>query len=598
MREKIEKGKPSRFKQIVLNNLRHVKGKLFLATLCMLGFTITELLSPWPLKIIFDNILLDRPPPATLHIIGEILQRDKIYSLVWISTTLILIAFLRGFFSYTQLYMTSRIGYQMVYALRGELFAHLQRLSLSFHNRARTGELLTKITGDTNTLKDVFAESALTFTAHLLTLIGAFVVMFTLNWRLSLIVLATLPILGYALFYLYRNVKASAKKQRRREGKVASRINEVLTSLSLVQAFGMEAYEKERFETDSAGSLEQSIQTARREAAATRTVEIISAVGVWAVVLFGSLQALKGQMTPGDVLVFISYLNNMYKPIRNLTRLSTKFTKAMVSAERISEVLEIEPEIQDLPDAIEASHLKGAIVFRNVSFDYGGGKDVLQNVSFSVAPGEQVALVGASGAGKSTIANLILRLYDPMGGAILIDGVDIKRYQRASLRHEIGIVLQDSILFGTTIRENISYGKHDATIEEIEEAARQAHAHEFITTLPEGYDTIIGERGSTLSGGQRQRISLARTIIKRPSILILDEPTSAVDAESARLIEEAVKRLQEGKTCLVIVHQFSSIKNFDQILVLRQGKLVEKGTHAELLSLKGYYYQLYQLQNI
>ena len=598
MREEIEKGKRGHFKQIVLNNLRHVKGKLFLATLCMLGFTITELLSPWPLKIIFDHILLDKPPPDFLPLVGEILQRDKIASLVWISSTLILIAFLRGFFSYTQLYMTSRIGYQMVYALRGELFTHLQRLSLSFHNRARTGELLTKITGDTNILKDIFADSALTFTAHLLTLIGAFVVMFTLNWRLSLIVLVTLPILGYALFYLYRNVKASAKKQRRREGKVNSRINEVLTSLSLVQAFGMEGYEKERFETESAGSLEQSIQTARREAAATRTVEIISATGIWAVVLFGSLQVLKGHMTPGELLVFISYLNHMYKPIRNLAKLSTKFSKAMVSAERISEILEVEPQIVDSPHAVEASNLKGEIIFQQVSFEYGDGKDVLKDVSFSIAPGGQVALVGASGGGKSTLVKLILRLYDPLGGTILIDGVDIKQYQMESLRREIGIVLQDSILFGATIRENISYGKPDATMEEIEEAARQAHAHEFITALPEGYDTIIGERGGTLSGGQRQRISLARTIIKRPSILILDEPTSAVDAESAKLIQDALGRFLKGRTSLVIVHQFSSIKNFDQILVLRQGKLVEKGTHDELLSLKGYYYQLYQLQNI
>ncbi len=593
----MRKKESSKLKQIVLNHLGQAKGSLFLAAVGMVCYTLTELLAPWPLKIIFDHILLSKPLPASLSFLSGILQGGAVFSVVILSLPIFLIAISKGGFSYLQIYMTSRIGFQMVDTLRRELFVHLQRLSLSFHNRARSGELLTKVTSDTGTLKDVFAESVLTFTSHLLTILGMFVIMFAMSWKLSLVVLATLPILSYALFYLYRKVKASAVKQRRKEGKVASRISEVMTSISLVQAFGREEYEKERFETESGQTLEESIQTARMEAAATRAVEIISAVGVWAVVLFGSLQALKGQMTPGDVLVFISYLHNMYKPIRNLTRLSTKFTKAMVSAERISEILEIEPEIQDLPDAIEASGLKGEIVFQNVSFDYGEGKDVLKGVSFSISPGERVALVGASGAGKSTIVNLILRLYDPLGGAILIDGVDIKRYRRESLRREIGIVLQDSILFGATIKENISYGKPDAMEEEIEAAARLASAHEFIAALPEGYETVVGERGCTLSGGQRQRVSLARAMIKRPSILILDEPTSAVDAESAQLIGEAVECLQKGKTSLVIVHQFSSIKAFDQILVLKNGEVVERGTHEELFRLKGYYHELLRLQD-
>lgn len=592
----MRKKESSKLKQIVLNHLGQAKGSLFLAAVGMVCYTLTELLAPWPLKIIFDHILLSKPLPSSLSFLSGILQGGAVFSVVILSLPIFLIAISKGGFSYLQIYMTSRIGYQMVDTLRRELFVHLQRLSLSFHNRARSGELLTKVTSDTGTLKDVFAESVLTFTSHLLTIIGMFVIMFAMSWKLSLVVLATLPILSYALFYLYRKVKASAVKQRRKEGKVASRISEILISVSLIQAFGREEYEKERFETESAQTLEESIQTARMEAAATRAVEIISAVGVWAVVLFGSLQALKGQMTPGDVLVFISYLHNMYKPIRNLTRLSTKFTKAMISAERIAEILEIEPEIQDLPDAIEASGLKGEIVFQNVSFDYGEGKDVLKDVSFSIAPGERVALVGASGAGKSTIVNLILRLYDSLGGAILIDGVDIKRYRRESLRREIGIVLQDSILFGATIGENISYGKPEAAQEEIEAAARQAHAHDFIARLPDGYDTVLGERGSTLSGGQRQRISLARAIIKRPSILILDEPTSAVDAESAKLIQDALGRFQKGRTSLVIVHQFSSIKNFDQILVLKSGEVAERGTHDALLERKGYYHTLFGFQ--
>lgn len=590
--------KTSRFRQLVLNRLRQVKGPLSFAILSMLGFTLTEVMAPWPLKIIFDHILLDKPLPSSLSFLGSLFQSGKFFALMVISSAIILIALFRGIFSYSKLYLTSRIGYETVYLLRGELFSHLQRLSLSFHNRARSGELLTKVTGDTNTLRDVFAESALLFASHLLTVFGMFVIMFAMNWKLSLIVLATFPLLFYGLFYLYGEIKASAKEQRKKEGMVASRIGEILTSIPMIQAFGRERYEEARFEAESAETLEESIRTARMGAAATRAVEVISAGGIWVVVLFGSLQVLKGKMAPGDVFVFVSYLTNMHKPIRDLAKLSTKFSKAMVSAERISEILEIEPAIQDRPDAVEASDLKGKIVFDQVSFDYGDGREVLKNISFTLSPGERVALVGASGAGKSTIVSLILRLYDPTQGAIFIDGVNTKDYRRESLRHEIGIVLQEALLFGTTLRENISYGKPDATVEEIEEAARQAHAHDFIMTLPEGYDTIVGERGSTLSGGQRQRISLARAIIKRPSILVLDEPTSAVDAESARLIEEAVDRMHKGKTCLVIVHQFSSIRQFDRILVLKGGELVEQGTHDALLKRKGYYYELFRLQEL
>lgn len=592
----MRKKRSSKFNRIVLNQLSKVKGNLLVASVCMICYTLTELLAPWPLKIIFDYILLGEPLPSSLFFLKGIFQRGEIFSLVIFSLSIFLIAICKGLFSYLQIYMTSRVGYQVVDILRRELFGHLQRLSLSFHNRTRSGELLTKVTSDTNILKDIFAESVLTFTAHLLSIIGMFAIMLAMSWKLTLIVLATLPILSYALFYLYGKIKASAQTQRRKEGKVASRLNEILTSVSLVQAFGREKYEKERFETESAETFEESIRTARMEAATIRTVEIISAAGLWAVVLFGSIQALQGRMSPGEVLVFIAYLNNMYKPIRNLARLSTKFVRAKVSAERISEILEIEPEIQDPPDAVEASGLKGEIVFKKVSFDYGGGIDVLKKVSFSILPGQKVALVGASGAGKSTIVNLLLRLYDPQGGVIWVDGVDIKQYSRESLRREIGIVLQDSILFGATVKENISYGKPEATQEEIEAAARRAHAHEFITLLPEGYDTVLGERGSTLSGGQRQRISLARALIKQPSILVLDEPTSAVDAESANLIQDALSDFQKGRTVLVIVHHFSAIKHFDQIFVLKNGEVVERGTHDALLERKGHYHHLFEFQ--
>lgn len=596
MKENIQKKRASRFKQIILNHLRQVKGSIFFAAFCMLGFTLAALLNPWPLKIIFDYILLEKPIPSFLSSLETMLQKEKVLSLVIVSSAILLIAFFKGMFSYFQVFITSRIGFQLVYTLQRELFAHLQRLSLSFHNRARAGELLTKIASDTKSLKDLFTESILDFTTHILTIIAMFAIMFTMNWKLSLIVLATFPAMSYSIFYLFRKIRASAKRQRKKEGKIASQISEIMTSVLLVQAFSRESYEDERFETKSAQTLEESIRIARMEAATTRSVEVISACGICAAVLFGSLQVLKGLMTPGDVLVFASYLTNMYKPLKMVAKLSTKFSKAMVSAERISEILEVEAEIQDDPHAIKAVKLNGDIIFKNVYFDYGNGRDILKDVSFAISSGQRVALVGASGVGKSTIISLILRLYAPKKGVILIDGVDIKDYQRESLRREIGIVLQDSLLLGATINENISYGKPDATQEEIEEAARQAHAHDFIMDLPDGYETVLGERGSTLSGGQRQRISLARAIIKRPSILILDEPTSSVDAESEILIRNAIDHLQKGKTMLIIAHHLSSIKGSDHILVLKDGEIVEQGTHDQLLNQKGYYSELFRLQ--
>lgn len=581
---------------IVREHLFEVRGSLILSAFCMAGFTLTELIAPWPLKIIFDHILLDKRLPGSLIWLSPVISFGKPAAVIVISLSILLIALFRGVFAYFQSFITSRIGYELVYRLRSELFGHLQQLSLSFHARVRTGELLTKVVSDTSALKDVFAESALTFTSHLLTVVGMFIIMFTLNWRMGLIVLATFPFLSYALFGVYRRIKASARMQREREGAVASRIHEVLSSLQIVRAFAREKLEQERFDRDSTYTLEEGIRTARMEAAATRSVEIISAAGLCAVVLFGALQVIGGRMLPGEVLIFTAYLTSMYKPLRTLARISSQYSKAMASAERIAEILRIEPELVDDKQGVKVSSLKGEIVFRNVSFDYGDGIDVLNNVSFTISPGERVALVGASGAGKSTIANLLLRFYQPQSGMILIDGLEIEKYQRQSLRRRIGVVMQESILIGASIRENIAYGKPSATDDEVEQAAREACAHEFISLLPEGYETIIGERGSTLSGGQRQRICLARAIIKQPSLLILDEPTSAIDAESTMLIQNALNKLQQGKTMIVISHQFAGIEEFDQILVLKNGRIIEQGTHTQLIALKGYYQDLFYMQ--
>ncbi len=583
-------------REIVIAYLWEMRRSLAAALLCVLGFTMMELLAPWPLKIIFDYILLDKPLPGSLAWLSGLMARGDVFAVIVTSLSIVLIAGARSVFDYFQHYQTSRVGYLMVHILRRELFSHLQGLSLHFHNRARSGELLNRVTNETDVLKDTFAESVITAASHLLTVTGMFLVMFLLNWKLSLVALATFPVLFYALAYIYRRLKVTARKQREREGKIAARISEILTSVSLVKAYGRERYEQERFNTESEQSLEQGIQAERMAAGAMRALELIKAAGLWATVLIGALLALRNEMTPGDVLIFTAYLNDMYKPLRNLAKLSTRYSRAMISVRRIQEIFETEPEARDDVSAVEAPRLRGEIVFDRVSFDYGNGKKVLDDVSFTIAPGQRVALVGPSGSGKSTVASLLLRFYDAKSGKILIDGVEIRRYHRASLRREIGVVLQDSILFGASIRENIAYGKPEASREEIEEAARQAYAHDFIRALPDGYETIIGERGSTLSGGQRQRICLARAMIKRPSVLILDEPTSAVDAESESFIHDALERLRRGKTTLVIAHHLAALEKFDLILVLKNSRLIEQGTHSQLMERQGHYYRLYQRQ--
>lgn len=585
-----------RLKQIIRGHLLGVKGKLGLAAFCLVGVTATQLLAPWPLKIVIDYILLAHPLPPSLTFLTSFLQNGTILPLLVVSGSLALLAILGGSLSYYQIYTTTKIGHELVYVLRRELFAHLQRLSLSFHNQVPTGEILTKFSGDTNTLKDAFTDWSLKALSHIFMFLGMFVIMFTLNWELSLLVLVTLPLLGVVLFFLNRKILASVKSQRRQEGKINSRINEVLSSISLVQAFGREGYEKERLEVESAENLDASIQTARTTAAVTTVVALMSAVGTAGTVFFGAWQVLKGRIYPGDLLIFVAYVRSFFKPIRDLGKLSARFAKASVSANRVAEMLEIEPEIFEIPGALVARKLKGDLIFENVSFGYQENRPVLDHASFHIYSGQRVALVGASGTGKSTIVSLLLRLYDPQHGSVKIDNVDITHYQRESLRHEIGIVLQDTVLFGASIEENISYGKPDATLAEVEAAARQAHAHDFIMALSDGYETIVGEKGSTLSGGQRQRICLARAFIKQPSILVLDEPTSAVDPVSASLIREAIAQVQNGKTTLFIAHQFSAMNQFDQILVLQNGHIVEHGPHLELLNRKGHYYDLYYQQ--
>jgi len=585
-----------RFYRVVREHLVEVKGRLSIAALCTVLLAFADLLRPWPLKLIFDYILFKKPIPHSLSFMHGLLSHGQIAGIIIISSGIVAISLLKSFAAYSQTHIVSQIGFRFAHSLRRALFVHLQRLSLSFHARMRSGELLTNITSDTNVLRDALIEFVLTFVSEFLTLLGMIAIMVTVNWRLSLIVLAVSPVLVFLSLLRYRKIRDSARRQRRAEGQIAAKASEVLSSMHLVQAFGRGSYEKERFDSDSAEALKESVRTARLEAAAARAADLTVAVGTWAVVLVGSLEALKGQMTPGNVLVFAAYMNSMYTPIRNLAKLSSRVSRAAVTGRRIADVMDLEPHVTDAADAIEAANLKGSIAFDNVSFAYDTGEPVLKNVSFSVAPGQHVALLGRSGSGKSTLSALTLRLYDAQTGSITIDGVDIRKYRLESLRQEFGIVLQDSLLFATTVRENIAYGKLDATKQEIVAAAKAANAHEFIMELENGYDTVVGERGTTLSGGQRQRIAIARTFIRNMPILILDEPMTGLDIESESTVREALQRLMAGRTSILITHDLETAADADLILLLADGRIIEQGSHRELLAREGQYRDLWEFR--
>jgi ABC-type multidrug transport system fused ATPase/permease subunit len=574
----------TKFHNIVSRNLSAEKWNFVLATLCTLIVAVADLLRPWPLKLIIDNILLGKALPPSLRSLETFFINDKVWTIVAVASLLILISAVKGFSVYAQTSITSRIGYRMAHALRRELFSHLQCLSLTFHKKARAGELLTKVTSDTNSVRDAFSEFALTLVTEVLTLIGMIVIMLVMNIELSLVVLATFPLLTVISVYRFRRIRDSARKVRKAEGNLASRVSETLHAIATVKAFGRERYETERFESESSATLQESIRTARLEAASSRAADMVNAVGTFAVLVFGSLQALRGHITPGSVLIFVSYMNSLYVPIRTLAKLSAKLSRAFVCAGRISDILGIEPEVGDRPGALDANRLRGDISFRNVSFAYGNAGAVLRNISCNIAAGQKVALLGPSGAGKSTIVSLILRLYELEHGEIRIDGVNVKDYKRESLRQQIGIVMQDTVMFGASIRENIAYGKVEATMEEIESAAKAANAHEFICKLPDGYDTVIGERGGTLSGGQRQRLAIARAFVRNAAILVLDEPMTGLDVENEAAVRDALQRLMRGRTCLFITHDLAAAAKADRVLILEHGRICEQSDPLELIA--------------
>ena len=582
-------GRPPRgeLRQLLLEHLWRTRFSTLAALLCLIGAILTELLAPWPLKVIFDRVLLGKPLQGALAVLDGLFRFGALPAVAALSAAVLLLVALGGALSYVQVYLATRSGYEFAAALRQRLFSHIQRLPLAFHSRARAGELLMKASTDTAAIRDAIADWGVRSAYQFLMIGGMLVVMAVVNWRLSLVVLGSLPVLYLVLTRLNRRIKASVSRQRRQEGQIAARMGEVFGAIAMVQTFARADHEDRRFALENAANLADGIDTARTTAAVTRLIELVCALSTALTIFVGAWQAYRGYMTPGDLLIFVSYLRTFYKPIRDLGKVSVKMTRARVCAERIEQVLALEPQIRDRDGARVVARLDGDIRFERVSFAYDPRHPVLEEASFHIRPGQKVALVGPSGAGKSSVIALLLRLYEPRSGAILVDGIPLADYQREALRLQLGVVLQDTTLFEGSIRDNICYGRPQASDPEIEAAARAANAHEFIAAFPDGYDTVVGERGCTLSGGQRQRVCLARALIKHPSVLILDEPTSAVDAASARLIREALERCHAGRTVLVICHEVPAAHAYDQVLSLSEGRVSAEVRAAVPVRLRG-----------
>ena len=569
---------------------------LTLALIAVVGESVTDLLEPWPLKIVFDHVFGAKKMPDWLASVIAPIGSDKFSILNFAVLAVLVIAIFGAVSSYFEKYLTTSVGQWVMHDLRRVLYSHIQRLSLSYHDQKRTGDLISRCTTDIDAVQSLISQVLLGMLVNVMTLVGMMLVMLYLNWAFTVIALMVAPALFFVVYHYTHRIKNASRALRRQEGEVVSVLEEVLSSIRVVKAFAREDYEQKRFERESRESVEKALRARNFKAKLPPIVEIIVACGTCLVLWYGARLVLAGSLTGGELLVFLLYLGKMYKPMRELSKMTDTISKADVGWERIREVLENETQVRDLPGAKRAPRFKGKIEFEHVRFAYNGNGAVLEDLTFDIKPGQMVALVGPTGAGKTTIVSLLPRFYETNGGAIRIDGTDIRKFKQKSLREQISFVLQETLLFRATVAQNIAYGKPQASHEEIVRAARLANADEFIDRMADGYETMIGERGLTLSGGQRQRITIARAIIRDSPILILDEPSAGLDAASEKLVFDALDKLMEGKTSIVIAHRLATVRRADVIFVIDGGRVVEQGTHEELLTHGGLYSRLYELQ--
>jgi ABC-type multidrug transport system fused ATPase/permease subunit len=551
------------------------------AFLASLGYSAARLAEPWPLKVVFDNVLAGMPLHTHFPRLDALLAGDRTAILVAATIALLALAVLRSLFYYHQSYLASLAGQRVVMNLRRRLFAHVQRLPQSFHSRASTGDLLTRLTGDIMMLRELLVASLLALVTESVVVVGYIVVMFLVEWRLALLAVVAVPFIFASVTVYSERMRVATRKQRRREGELAGRLHEVLAGIHVVQLFAREDEEDERLRSLNRRSTRSGLKATRLEARLSRTVELSVALATAAVLWFGATQVIAGRMTSGELIVFFAYMQSFYRPLRRISRVTQRASKASSCVERITDVLDRTSELTD--GAIVAPSFRGEIRFERVSFAYERGQEVLHELELTVVPGSTVALVGPTGAGKSTLLGLVPRLYDPTSGAVRIDGFDLRDLTLRSLRDQISVVPQDGMLFSGTIFENIAYGDLDATREQVEEAARAACIHDFVAGLPEGYGTVVGERGVTLSGGQRQRLAIARALVRDAPVVLLDEPTTHLDATSQRLVVEALERLLEGRTALVVAHRLETIERADEVVALDDGRIVERGAYERVV---------------
>jgi subfamily B ATP-binding cassette protein MsbA len=552
-----------------------------LAMACMLGYSATEGVMPFLVQWMMDDVFVNKDQAA----------------LYYLPATIVGIFFVRGLLNFGQSFLSDYVGLRIVQDVRNLLTRHLQFMSLSFFSRHPSGTLISRVASDVTLLRSALTDALASFLKDTTSLIVLVVVAFIKDWFLASLAFVVFPASVLPVMRLSRKIKRFARRGQISTGKLTVFLQESIQGNRIVKAFGMEEYEIQRFAKENFRLFKESLRASRIRGVVTPMMELLAAFGIGAVVWYGGSSVISGGRTPGEFMAFMAAMFLMYQPFKSLTRTYTLLHQGLAGAERVFEILDEPPSIKDKPDAQIAPRFAKAIEFHDVSFAYGA-KPVLHRVNLTIRAGEVVALVGISGAGKSTLADLIPRFYDVSSGQITIDGVDIRDVSLATLRSQIGIVTQHTFLFDDTVRNNIAYGDPQRGIEDVTAAAKAAHADEFITSMPNGYDSVIGEMGMQLSGGQRQRLAIARALLKDAPILILDEATSALDSDSERMVQEALERLMTERTTLVIAHRLSTIRNADRIVVLVDGSIAEEGTHEELLARKSEYSRLYSLQTL